>query len=68
MGMSTGARHARDQCVHHVCIEGPDSSQGMWKGQPMQITIPFMKLGYAITIPVWLCINNENVEVYSNHI
>lgn len=49
MGLSIGARHAREQCVHQSCVEGPDSSPETLKGQSVQIISTFMRLGYAIT-------------------
>lgn len=53
MGMSIGSRHAREQCVHQGCEEQPDSSPEILKGQSVQITSSFVRLGYAVTIPVW---------------
>lgn len=38
MGMCIGARHAKEQCVHQDCMEGPDSSPETMKGQSVQIT------------------------------
>ena len=64
MGMSVGARYAREQCVHQGCVEGPGSSPEILKGQSVQIIGTFMRLGYVITIPVWPCINNENAKTY----
>lgn len=68
MDTSTGAKHARDQCVHQLCVEGPDSFPGLLKGQSVQIIGTFMTLKYAINTPFWLYINNENAEVYSKAI
>lgn len=53
MGMSIGPRHAREQRVHQGCVEQPDSSPEIQKGQSVQIISTFARLGYAITIPVW---------------
>lgn len=68
MGMSVGARHAREQRVHQGYVEGPGSSPEILKGQSGQIIGTFMRLGYAITIPVWPGINNEKAKnIFQNH-
>lgn len=68
MDMSTGAKHARDQCVHQLCVEGPDSFPGLLRGQSVQIISTFMRLNHGTTTPFWLYVNNENAEVYSKAI
>lgn len=64
MGTSVGARRAREQCVHQGGVEGPGSSPEILKGQSVQIIGTFMRLGYAITVPVWPYISNENAKKY----
>lgn len=51
MDMSTGAMHARDQCVHQLSVEGPDSFPGLLKGQSVQVIGAFMRLNYTTTAP-----------------
>lgn len=68
MGTSVGARRAREQCVHQGCVEGPGSSPEILKGRSVQIIGTFMRLGYAVTVPVWPYINNENAKnIFQSH-
>lgn len=67
MGMSTGTRHAREQCTHQGCVERPGSSPETLKGQSVQITSIFMRSGYAITISVWMKQWKWKKNVFQSH-
>jgi len=45
MGMSIGARHAREQCVHQHHVERPGSSPEILSEQSVQIIGTFVRLG-----------------------